>query len=123
MRAEQGAPLPAGAQGWRSDARAAWLRARGWWVVFDASSLQHEATMIFQSSARLTALSLKPAAAGLAGEVEATRQTELTLWLEGNVQEAYLNGVRLPASRLNGQAVALLLLAAGRYHFEVVLHP
>jgi Heparinase II/III-like protein/Heparinase II/III N-terminus len=121
IRAQQSGPAPAAqVLGWRSDARVAWLRSRESWAVFDASTLQVEESMIFQSSARLRALSLKPTAAGLAGEVEATRQTELTLFVAGNVQDAYLNGVRLPASRLMGQTVRLLLPAPGHYRFEII---
>jgi len=110
-------------QDWRSDARVAWLRSRAWWAVFEATTLQLGETPIFQSTARLAALSLQPGAPGLAGEATATRQTELTLFVQGNVFDAYLNHVRLPAARLAGQTVRLPLLASGHYHFQIFLRP
>jgi Heparinase II/III N-terminus/Heparinase II/III-like protein len=109
-------------QGWHSDTRVAWLRSRECWAVFDASTLQAGELPVFQSSSRLTALSLGATTTGLAGEAQAMRQTEITLFVEGEVQDAYLNAVRLPASRVTGQAVRLLLLAGGHYHFEIIRH-
>ena len=119
--ASQAGPAPAAQiQGWRSDAHVAWLRSRECWAVFDASALQVGEAPVFKSSARLHALSLKPDASGLAGEAEALRLTELSLFIDGNVQDAYLNGVRMPAASLNGQGVRLLLLGPGQYSFRIV---
>ena len=124
MRAANHRPTSeAQVRGWRSDARVAWLRTPEHWAVFDASRLQMEGTMIFESSSQLTALSLKPGSAGLVGEVEAARQTEVTLYAQSSVQDAYLNAVRLPASRLVGSAVRLLLMAPGEYRFQIVGKP
>jgi hypothetical protein len=98
----------------------AWLRSPECWAVFDASALQGGEAPVFTSSARLHALSLKPDASGLAGEAEALGQTELSLFIDGSLQDAYLNGVRMPASRLIGREVHLLLPGPGKYSFRIL---
>jgi hypothetical protein len=108
------------ARGWRTDARLAWLRARDHLAVFGASELNFEQGSIFTSTTPLRALSLRPTAQGLVGDVECTRQTSLSLYVEKTVQQARLNGVpqQLPAGP--GREARLLLMWPGRYQFEVI---
>jgi hypothetical protein len=103
---------------WRSDATVWMVRRDGRWLACGGSMLRSKDSVVFEASAPLASMALRPDAGGFAGEVVATRKTFVAFGGDVDAPEFSLDGIVVPAEERNGK-LGILLPAEGRYAVSV----